>query len=134
MFMANVMCHIRLDWIIIECALYTIYNHILALQIINANKTSNKQESHHGGSEEKTKQVNSLQRQLKDLEDQNRHLQEKLENVCMSIAFILLFCVVFYKIIMLQSCVYIKFTYLTECLFAYLCTYTSVCDYVWLCL
>ena len=63
------MCSILYPYII-TCALYTIYNHILALQVIAA-------------SEETTKQVNSLQRQLKDLEDQKRSLQENLENVCM---------------------------------------------------
>ena len=71
-------------------ALYTIYDHILALQVIDANEI--RQASYHTALEnleEKTKQVNSLQRQLKDLEDQNRSLQEKLENVCMSISFTL---------------------------------------------
>ena len=42
-------------------------------------------ESEHAASEkleEKTKQIDSLQSRVKDLEDQNRDLQKKLENVC----------------------------------------------------
>ena len=62
----------------------TIHNHILSLQIIDANESTPK-ESDRATSEnleEKTK-VNRLQRQLKDLEDQNRNLAGKLKNVCM---------------------------------------------------
>ena len=73
------------------CALYTIYNHIFALQVIDANE--NRQESYHAASEnleEKTKQVNSLQGQLKDLEHQYRNLQEKLENVYTLISIVVL--------------------------------------------
>ena len=64
------------------------------MQVIDANK--NRQESYHATLEEKTKQVNSLQEKLKDLEDQNRSLQGKLENVCMSVAFTL-FVIRFWK-------------------------------------
>ena len=47
---------------------------------------SRSKESDHDASldlAEKTKQVNSLQRKLIDMEKQNKTLQEKLENVCM---------------------------------------------------
>ena len=80
-----------------RCALYTIYNHILALQVINANEK--RQVSYLAASEnleEKTKEVNSLQKQLENLENQKRSLQEKLENVCVSIAFTL-FVIRFWK-------------------------------------
>ena len=49
-------------------------------------------ESDHAASEkleEKTKQVDSLQSRLRDLEDQNKDLQKKLENACIYIHTIL---------------------------------------------
>ena len=64
--------------------LYIIYPYcIFTIQNASATESMPKESDHTASRklEEKTKQVDSLQSKLKDVEDQNRDLQEKLESV-----------------------------------------------------